>query len=146
MTAEEIKERQVKKGVVFAFIRDGKILLEERIHEGDKFFGFIIIPGGGVETGENFEQALFREAKEEGGVEITDYLLVCTHTDVSDGIENTRCLYVVTGWRGELSNPEGKNTHLWLSITDAQTVCKHPLTRMFLEEIELLFNAKELAD
>lgn len=47
---------------VGVIIKDGKILLMHRFKKGREYWVF---PGGGVERGENVEQALIREMREE---------------------------------------------------------------------------------
>lgn len=47
-------------------IKDGKVLL----CKSPKFHGELIVPGGHVEVGETFEQALKREVREETGLEV----------------------------------------------------------------------------
>ncbi len=48
-------------------IRGGKLLLIHRFRAGEEYWVF---PGGGVEEGETFEQALQREMLEETGLEL----------------------------------------------------------------------------
>ena len=58
----------IMKETVRAIIVDGKnILLIARIKSNDSYF---IFPGGGVEEGEDHEQALIREVKEELGIDV----------------------------------------------------------------------------
>lgn len=54
-------------------IRDGKILLMHRIKRKREYF---VIPGGGVETGETWEETLIREVKEETSMDVVDYKLL----------------------------------------------------------------------
>lgn len=51
-------------------IRDGKILLIHRFKQGAEYYVF---PGGGVEEGETWEEALKREMLEETGLALTGY-------------------------------------------------------------------------
>jgi len=55
-------------GVGAVIICDGKILLEKRKYEPGK--GKWSIPGGLVELGENVEQTVIREVKEETGLDV----------------------------------------------------------------------------
>jgi len=59
---------------------DGKILLEKRKYEPGK--GKWSIPGGLVELGENAEQTVIREVKEETGLEVEKP----EHIDVVDNV------------------------------------------------------------
>jgi 8-oxo-dGTP diphosphatase len=60
--------KQPVVGVGAVLICDGKILLEKRKNEPGK--GKWSIPGGLVELGENAEQTVIREVKEETGLEV----------------------------------------------------------------------------
>jgi len=55
------------KRAVAVIIKDGKILLMRRIRGGEEYFVF---PGGGVGEGENPEDAVIREIKEEFCIDI----------------------------------------------------------------------------
>ncbi len=55
-------------------LRAGKLLLIHRLRQGDEYWVF---PGGGVEEGESWEQALRREMREETGLELRSYRLLC---------------------------------------------------------------------
>lgn len=123
-----------KQGVVFAIIKDDKILLEERIEAGSKFSGYTIIPGGGAGD-ESIEKALEREVDEEFGSKVVEYILLKTITKIEDDVTNTRHLFLVTEVSGEISNPEGINKHIWATLEDAYKICKHPLTLEFLDII-----------
>lgn len=56
-----------KIGVGVIIVRDGKVLLGERLSSHGA--GTLMIPGGHVEFGETFEVCAMREAKEECGLE-----------------------------------------------------------------------------
>jgi len=53
--------------VAVIVIKDNKILLLRRIKNGKEYYVF---PGGGVEGGENLEEAIIRETQEELGLKI----------------------------------------------------------------------------
>jgi 8-oxo-dGTP pyrophosphatase MutT (NUDIX family) len=66
--------REIQRDIVAALIfsRDGKLFLGwER--KGGVYDDCWHIPGGGVDPGENKEEALKREVKEETGIDITGY-------------------------------------------------------------------------
>jgi len=67
-------------GVGVVIIKDGKILLEKRKYEPGK--GKWSIPGGLVELGENVEQTVIREVKEETGLDVEKP----EHIDVIDNV------------------------------------------------------------
>ena len=56
------------------YVKDNKMLLVHRIREVDgDIREYYVIPGGGVEEGEDFNTALLREIKEEIGVDVVKY-------------------------------------------------------------------------
>lgn len=131
----ERKEMLRKNGVVFALWDGENLQLEVRKKPGN-FFGLTIIPGGKVEKGESFEDALFREVREEYGIEVLKYCALGNFVEIEDGgIVNTRKLFLVTRWDGELDNPENINGHIGVSIKEAFTYCKHPSAKTFLSAI-----------
>ena len=67
-------------GVGAVIICDGKLLLEKRKNDPGK--GKWSIPGGLVELGENVEQTVIREVKEETGLEVEKP----EHIDIVDNI------------------------------------------------------------
>ncbi len=54
--------------VTLIFCRDGDVLLMRRIRDGRTYY---ILPGGGVDPGESFEEAALREAIEETNLTLT---------------------------------------------------------------------------
>lgn len=86
--------------VLFALIKEDKILLEKR-----PIKGFIkhqyLIPGGAIKRLENLEDALKREVLEELGVTPTEFELL-TDEDIPGLNENILKPYVVTSWQGAI--------------------------------------------
>lgn len=61
-------EKKIRVGCAVLVEREGKLLLGKRGKE--PYYGFMIIPGGGVEFLESMTNAALREVKEETGLEI----------------------------------------------------------------------------
>lgn len=76
--------KQPLVGIGAVIIRDGMILLEKR--KNDPGRGEWSIPGGLVELGEDIEQAVIREVKEETGLEVVDP----EHIDVVNNVTKDR--------------------------------------------------------
>jgi 8-oxo-dGTP diphosphatase len=87
--------------VVSAIIKkDGKYLLtlrDDRTPDGDhnEFHGMWQLPGGGVEFGESLEEALYRECKEEVGIDVViDSLVPVVQSAVRDSWQGIFIAYL----------------------------------------------------
>jgi len=121
-------------GVGAVVICDGKILLEKRKNEPGK--GKWSIPGGLVELGENVEQTVIREVKEETGLEVEKP----EHIDIVDNItrdENGEIKYhfVIIDYFVKLKGGTMKATSdaeelRWVTFDEVE---KYDLTKTFRE-------------
>lgn len=92
---------QSSRVVLFALVKENKILLEKRPVKGFKEDQYLI-PGGAIaESGENLEDALKREIMEELGITPIDFELL-TDEDIPGLYENILKPFVVTSWQGEI--------------------------------------------
>lgn len=72
---ETLRQQATKDGIThlstgIAVTRDGKVLLVRR-EPNDFMGGSYELPGGGIDSGESFDQAVRREAMEETGLTVT---------------------------------------------------------------------------
>jgi mutator protein MutT len=119
-------------GVGAVIIQDGRILLEKRKNEPGK--GKWSVPGGLVELGENVEQTVTREVKEETGLEVEKP----EHIDVVDNIirdESGKVKYhfVIIDYfmrlkGGTLKAASDAEELKWVSLSDVE---KYDLTKTF---------------
>lgn len=79
-------------------IKEGKILLIQRIKPGEEYYVF---PGGGLEMGESIEEALVREVGEELSLEVTEFRLLFD-------LPNGQSFFLIEKYNGipELGGPE----------------------------------------
>jgi 8-oxo-dGTP diphosphatase len=70
-------ENVSEKGVIFALVRDNKILMQQRDGNCKKFPFYWCLPGGKMDDGETYEVTLLREIKEEYDLELK--LEKCTY-------------------------------------------------------------------
>ncbi len=103
------------KCVDFIMLRRGKFLVEKRRVDDDTDPGLIEIPGGHIEPGEAFEDALKRECGEELGVVPIEYSFVHKglYQATSELQELNYC--VVTEWSGRIKGSEAES-HKWLTL------------------------------
>lgn len=100
-------------------LRDGHVLLARRSPTRRAYPDRWSFPGGHVEAGETFEQALGRELQEEIGVCPQTYRLVDAIAD-PEAMETTYHLYVVTAWTGEPLIRDHEHTALtWFTLGSA---------------------------
>jgi len=76
-----VNDNSVKIGLGIVILRDGKILLGERIagHGAGNFQ----IPGGHLEFGESLEDGAKREAKEETGLDVEIKKIISVSNDIA---------------------------------------------------------------
>lgn len=98
-------------------IRSKKALLIHRFKHGEEYWVF---PGGGVEEGETWEEALSREILEETGLKLTGY------TYLSESVENPGCIFyscelepgtpVLGGPEAEEQSPGNRHILEWVEL------------------------------
>lgn len=104
---------------VLCLIEDGdKILLQNRAKKDWQGYA---LPGGHVEPGESFVDAVIREMKEETGLTILDPRLVGVKQFPLENGRYVVLLFKATRWSGNLiSSEEGQME--WLKYSDLSTV------------------------
>ena len=116
-------------GVVFALVRDNKILMQQRDGNCKRFPFMWCIPGGGCNKDESYEDALLREVKEEYNIDL--HIRQCKHVmDYSDGDDPLRVYVCKINPDQEPELREGMAMK-WMKIQE-------------IEKLDLAFNHKEI--
>ena len=105
----------------------GEILLINSPRRGWEY------PGGMVEPGETFQEALIREIKEEAGVEveIVGFIGLCKNVEKDVVNIDFSCKYV----QGELTTSNESSEVRWVKRENALDMVTFPLTRKRLENM-----------
>ena len=105
----------------------GKILLVNSPWRGWEY------PGGLIEPGETFQEALHREVREEAGVEIeiTGFVGICKNIERNIVNIDFTAKYV----SGELTTSEESTEVAWVTVEEAMDLITFPLTKKRLKNM-----------
>ena len=105
-------------------IRNGKLLLIHRQKPGRDYY---VLPGGGVDLEESFEEACIREVREETGLDVLALRLVSRYITLEKE-ENyyvtkvTPAEPVLGGAEAERQSPEDLYTFLWVEAAQLESL------------------------
>jgi ADP-ribose pyrophosphatase YjhB (NUDIX family) len=105
-------------------IRNGKLLLIHRQKPGRDYY---VLPGGGVNLEESFEEACIREVREETGLDVLALRLVSRYITLEKE-ENyyftnvTPAEPVLGGAEAERQSPEDSYTFLWVEAAQLESL------------------------
>ena len=124
---------------VLCLIEDGdRILLQNRVK---KDWHGRTLPGGHVEPGESFVDAVKREMKEETGLTVIDPKLVGVKQFPIEGGRYVVLLFKATQWSGELTSSEEGQME-WVRYSDLTTL----QTVDDLDDLLKVMNTPELTE
>ena len=104
--------------IAFMLIKDDNVLAERRKLTRKVEPGAIALPGGHVDPGENPEDTLYRESKEELGILPNQIRYVCTLLHQSQEFRKIH-YYAVESWEGMIEIHEADSL-LWIPLTEPE--------------------------
>ena len=129
------EERISKLDVGAGVVRDSRLLLVRRVPE-DFLGGFYELPGGGIENGESFDQALRREIKEEIGLEVTSILGMISGFDYmgNDDKSVRQFNFLVEVEEGEIKLAPNEHDHyVWMDEKNTDNIKLSPEMRQVVD-------------
>jgi 8-oxo-dGTP diphosphatase len=105
-------------------VRDGKVLLFHRQKPGRDYY---ILPGGGVELEESFEEACIREVKEETGLDVLALRLVSRYITLEKeenyyAAQVTLAEPVLGGNEAQRQSTENSYSFMWVDAAQLENL------------------------
>lgn len=137
----ELRTKAEQEGITklvvgIAIERDGQILIARRA-ANDFMGGIFELPGGGVDSGETFEETIKRETLEEVGLQVVAILSLHKGFDYETPTNKVRQFnFLVDVLEGEVQlEPSEHDSFVWISQDDLD---KYPMTNEMRNSIKQL--------
>ena len=105
-------KKRIEDLVAGILLEKGRFLVERRRLDNEADPGYVEIPGGHVEPGETFEEALRREMKEELGIKVESARMVGKAlTTATNGEKGKIHYFHVEKWQGRIQSNEAERVY-----------------------------------
>lgn len=133
-----IKDQKCCDVISFILLKDGKLLVEERLSNRKVDPGKIVIPGGHVEKGETLFEACKRELKEELNVDCDNFEFVCR--SIHDAVSEIQMIhyFLCKDWKGDIKVREAKRI-LWLDESSLSKL-SYEIDRIAIKKLDKIGN------
>ena len=103
--------------VSFMVLCEGRLLVERRSLDARTDPGIVAIPGGHIQRGESFVDAVQRELREETGLDCDSFTLITEKCHSTPLESQTVSYYLCNDWVGELVCNEADEL-FWISLDE----------------------------
>jgi 8-oxo-dGTP diphosphatase len=119
----------MRETAVAVFIRNGKLLMEQRSTSRKVYAGFLMCPSGHMEGKESFSDAMKREMKEEIGIDIrkTSYLFAIEDVDPFSGYEFRHNFMLIESFEGTVTKSNEAEKLSWMSYDELMNAKPVPI-------------------
>jgi 8-oxo-dGTP diphosphatase len=123
--------------VVSVFIREGKILMEQRSKSKNVYRGLLMCPSGHVEEGESLYEALRREMREELDIEVTKarYLFTTDDVDPTSETDFRHNFMLVESFEGIIYGSREAERLYWKSYGELEKTELAPIARKLVDRL-----------
>ncbi len=127
----------MNRTVVSVFIRDYKLLMEQRRKDKDVYAGFVTCPSGHIEEDESFHEALRREMGEELDIEVTKarYLFTIDDVDPTSGKDFRHNFMLVESFEGIIYGSREAECLCWKSYGEMEDAGLVPIARKLVDRL-----------
>lgn len=127
----------MRRAVVSVFIRDRKLLVEQRKKDKGIYAGFLMCPSGHIEEDESFYEALRREMREELGIGVTGarHLFTIDDVDPTSGMDFRHNFMLIESFSGAIHDSKEAERLLWKSYGELEKIVLVPIARKLVDRI-----------
>ena len=130
----KLGKKRVEDLVAGILLEKGRFLVEQRRLDKEADPGFVEIPGGHVERGETFEEALRREMMEELGIKVESARMVGKALTTATNGEKGRIHYFhIEKWQGRIQSNEAERVYWESDISKLSIIPDQKAVRTLLK-------------
>ena len=120
------------------FVKEGKVLLENRKVDENNYSGLWAFPGRHKKENESIKETLVREMQEELHVDVVESELIISVKDVdpTSKVEYEHFLFLCKKWEGTIEKTTEQKEIRWFDINEAKKMeCKVKFANKVLNQI-----------
>ena len=124
--------------VVAIFIKDKKLLMDQRNKSRKVYAGLLMCPSGHIEEGESLEDALNREMKEELGINVdkSKYLFTVDDTDPFSKLGFRHNFMLIESYEGNIEKSREAENLIWMSYNELMKMRLAPIVSKLINRLK----------